>query len=246
MKNIIPIQNQGAELVADSRDIAKLFGVEHESLRETIEAHIEQLTRLGIFRFETGKTQSRGRPEKFSLLNFDQIAFLLTVTRATEKTKEYRLRLIVAFREARERLRPVDSILLSIPDKWKKTFRDEFYVALLRLYGDKFYASENKPSWVGWWTNRFIYEPIYDNLSTELKSKRANYCDNSGKDADWIKLHQFLEKYAKEELRDHITKITTLLQLAGSKQDFIESFAALFHGHSQLRLLLDDLRKDHP
>ena len=154
------------------------------------------------------------------------------------------MRLIIAFREARAKLRPVDAILLSIPDKWKKTFKDEFYVALLRLYGDTFDATENKPSWVGWWTNRFIYEPIYDGLSSELKAKRASYCSTSGKETEWIKLHQFLERYAKEELRDHITKITTLLQLAGSKHDFIESFAALFHGHSQFKFLLNDLREN--
>lgn len=247
MKEIITIQNQGAELVTDSRDIARLFGVEHESIRESIEAHQEQLEQLGVFRFETGKPKSPkgGRPEKYYFLNFDQVAYVLTLTRSNERTKEFRLRLIIAFRDARARLRPVDTLLLSIPEKWKLTFRDEFYIALLRLYGDTYDSSKNKPSWVGGWTNRFIYEPIFRNLSSELKQKRRIYCESADKEEEYLKLHQFLEKYAKEDLREQLTKITTMLQLARSKQDFIESFATVFHGHEQLRFFMDDLEKDY-
>lgn len=63
---------------------------------------------LGVWRFETAKPKSPqgGRPEKYYFLNFDQIAYVLTLTRSNEKTKEFRLRLILAFRDARARLRP--------------------------------------------------------------------------------------------------------------------------------------------
>ena len=204
------------------------------------------MKRLGIYRFETAKPSAGsegGRPEKHYWLNFDQTIFLLTITRSTEETKEFRVRLILAFRAARERLRPVDTMLLSIPEKWRKTFRDEFYAALLNIYGDSYDASKNKPSWVGRWTNKFVYEPIFQNLSNELKAKRVSYCDTSGKDPDFLKLHQFLEHNAKEELKEHITKILTLLQLSGSKLDFAEHFASLFHGRTQLRL--DELLEDN-
>lgn len=245
MKEIITIQNQGAELVADSRDIAKLFGIEHESIREHIESHQEQLEQLGIFRFETGKIKGRGRPEKYFFLNFDQIAYVLTLTRSNEKTKEFRLRLILAFRDARERLRPVDSLLLSIPEQWKITFKDDFYVALLKLYGDSFDKSKNRPSWVGGWTNRFIYEPIFIGLSNELKTKRKIYCESKDREEEWIKMHQFLEMHAKQELREHIAKITTLLYVSATRQDFRESFAKVFHGHDQLKFLMEDLKEDY-
>jgi hypothetical protein len=131
--------------------------------------------------------------------------------------------------------------LLAIPEKWKKTFKDDFYVALLGLYGDKFDASENKPSWVGGWTNKFIYDPIFAGLPTELKSRRSSYVVTTGKDQDYIRLHQFLEIAAKEQLREQITTVTTLLRLAGSKMDFLESFASLFHGQHQMRFSLEDL-----
>ncbi len=239
MKDLIPIFNQGADLLVDSQDIAKVFGIQHKNLRETIESHEPELSRLGVYRFETAKPLAGslgGRPEKHYWLNFDQVVFLLTITRPTEETKEFRVKLILAFRAARERLRPVDTILLSIPEKWRKTFRDEFYIALLNIYGESFDVSKNKPSWVGAWTNRFIYNPIFQSLSAELKTKRLAYCDNSGKDPDFIRLHQFLEENAKEDLKEHITKVVTTLQLSGSKHDFAESFGRCFTAAHRLTL----------
>src|SRR5580700_7735674 len=101
MSELIKIINQGADLMADSRGVAKLFGIEHESLRELIENHAGQLEQLGFFRFETGKMvpNTKGRPDKFCYFNFDHVAFLLTISKPTEATKDFRLRLILAFRE---------------------------------------------------------------------------------------------------------------------------------------------------
>lgn len=105
--------------------------------------------------------------------------------------------MILAFRDARNRLRPVDHALLSIPDAWRKTFEDEFYIALLRLYGDTFNASENKPSWVGKWTNRFIYEPLFNGLPDELKRRRTAH--TGGEDDPWLKFTSVHRKARQEE-----------------------------------------------
>lgn len=178
MEELIPITNQGSDLLADSRNIADLFGLTHSHLREQIGSHDEQLAQLGQLRVEAEVVkghQGGGNPAKFYWLNFDQIAFLLTLSRSTPKNKEFRLKLILAFRAARENLRPIDSILLTLPDKWRKQFHDEFYTALLALYGDTFDESKNKPSWVGNWTNKFIYEPLFDGLPNELKRRRFEF-----------------------------------------------------------------------
>ncbi len=83
------------------------------------------------------------------------------------------------------------------------------------------------------WTNRFIYEPVFAGLPAELKAKRAQYSADSGKDAEWMRLHQFIEENAKEELREHLAKITGFLQIAKNRQDFLEYFVALFGGGKQ-------------
>lgn len=246
MKELIHIHNQGSELRADSRDISKLFGVEHQSLRETIEGHEGQMAELGVFRFETDKPASGslgGRPEKFCFLNFDQIAFLLTITRATAQTKDLRLRLIIEFRDARNRLRPVDHALLSIPDAWRKTFQDDFYIALLKLYGDRFEKPGDTPGWVGRWTNKFIYEPLYNGLPEELKRRRTIRWDETGTEG-WLKLHQFIEEHAKKNLEKHLNKVIALLQAATSPAHFIELFSSVFYGQQQLLLIRPEVRDE--
>ncbi len=236
MKELLKIHQQGPELMADSRAVARVFGIQHESLRKLIEEHTSQLEQLGVFRFQIGKLlDGAGRPEKFAYLNFDQIAFLLTLSRPTEDNKVFRLNLIIAFRKVRNRLRPIDTALLSIPDEWKKTFPDEFYVALLRLYDDEFKKSENRPSWVGRWTNRYIYEPLYNELPVELKHRRKLHIGEEGSET-WLKLHQFIEQNAKTNLEKHITKVTALLQAATSRSSFHELFTAVFYKQKQLLL----------
>jgi hypothetical protein len=244
MKELIHLYNQGQDFLVDSRQVAKLFQLAHQHLREQIEAHEPEIKRLGVFQFETGKTlaNTQGRPEKYYYLNFDQTIYLLMLTKPTEETKEFRVQLILAFRSAREKLRPIDTMMLSIPEQWKLTFKEEFYIALLNVYGDKYCATKNKPSWVGNWTNKFIYTPIFDGLPDELKSKRASYCDMSGKDPDFIRLHRFLEIHAKDKLKEQIAKTTVTLQMSESKLEFAENYRAIFHGATQINF--DDLLSD--
>ena len=65
MKELIKIHNQGSDLRADSRSVAELFGIQHQSLRKLIEDHAAQIRQLGICRFEIGKlSEGAGRPEK--------------------------------------------------------------------------------------------------------------------------------------------------------------------------------------
>ena len=235
MKELIHIHNQGPELRADSREIATLFGIEHESLVKLINNHESQLEQLGVFRFEIGKPPKGslgGRPEKFCFINFDHIAFLLTISSPTEATKDLRLKLIIAFRDARAKQRPIDNALLSIPDIWKKTFPDDFYIALLRLYGAEYDPSENKPQWIAGWTIKFIYEPLYAGLTPELKARRKMHAKEMGI-PELKKLHQFLEEHAKDNLRKHLAKVTALLESATSIEDFYTRFAAVFYGQHQ-------------
>jgi phage regulator Rha-like protein len=67
MNELIHIHNQGPELRADSREVAKAFGIQHESLVKLITNHEPQLEQLGVFRFEIGKPpkgSEGGRPER--------------------------------------------------------------------------------------------------------------------------------------------------------------------------------------
>ena len=63
MKDIIPVLNQGGnEFLVDSRQVAKLFGLTPQHVRERIEEFKEELTQLGGFRVETGKPLTASIP----------------------------------------------------------------------------------------------------------------------------------------------------------------------------------------
>ena len=234
MKELIHIHNQGSDLRADSRDIATIFGLAHQHIRETLEKYRPEVEQFGVLQFETGKPHGPdgGRPEKFAYLYFEQIALLLTLSRVTEQNLPMRVKLLLAFRDARNKLRPIDNALLSIPAVWRKTFPDDFYIALLRLYGAEYDPSENKPQWIAGWTVKFIYEPLYAGLSAELKQKRKMHAKEMGI-SELKKLHQFLEENAKEALKKHLAKVTALLESAVGIEDFYRRFASVFYGQHQ-------------
>ena len=89
------------EARVDSRQLAQQLGKQHKTLVELIERHISQFRRFGIVPFQTEKLPSRGRPERFALLNENQAYLLLTFSRNTEQVVDMKVRLIEAFAEAR-------------------------------------------------------------------------------------------------------------------------------------------------
>lgn len=239
MSSAILIHNQGTELRADSRQVAKFFDVEHRSLIRLINENIEAFESINALRFEIAPRldgNKGGEQPKFCYLTEPQVGFLLTLTRNTGRTTELKLALIQQFQKARIQLRPVDSILLSLPANWQKVFSDDFYHALLGLYGHEFKRSEGTHSWVGGFTNKYIYGPLWDGLSAELKAKRAQRAVDNPDDAACLKLHQFLEANAKTALERHVLKVTALLQAAQSPDHFNELFSSAFRGQTQMLL----------
>ena len=87
----------------DSRVIAAHLGVQHESSMRSIIDYADDFKTLGILRFEIGEIQGRGQPERFVLLNEDQCYLLLAYSRNTDRVRALKLKLVLAFREARER-----------------------------------------------------------------------------------------------------------------------------------------------
>lgn len=259
MKSLPVIQHRGPKLEADSREVAAFFEVQHESLMRLINDNLAAFESFGAVRFQTGKSNSgsdvvaeldspisnreiktrggrregAGRNEKFVWLSEPQVAFLLTLTRNTGRTTELKLAMIQRFQKAREALRPVDNILLSVPDEWRTVFNPDYYRALLRVYGAEYDPAKNKPQWVGAFTNRYVYEPLWNSLPAELKAKRKAIAEAEGT-AEFIRLHRFLEENAKRALERHILAVTTLLEVAQSPEHFRELFAAKFQGETQL------------
>ncbi|MBN3788297.1 Rha family transcriptional regulator [Burkholderia sp. Ac-20353] len=113
--NALTLHESRGESRVDSRVIAAYLGQTHQHVRELIEDHRQHFERFGVLRFETGKPprgSAGGRPERFALINEDQCYFLLSLSRNTERVVDLKARLVLAFREARERRNLADATYL--------------------------------------------------------------------------------------------------------------------------------------
>lgn len=89
----------------DSRLLAQHLGNKHKNVRELIEQHRQRFERINQLRFQTevGKRrQGGGNPERYALLTEDQAYYLLSLSKNTERVADLKLRLVLAFREARQ------------------------------------------------------------------------------------------------------------------------------------------------
>lgn len=102
--NAITLSGFAKEPRVDSRLLAKYLGNQHQHVRELLTDYADDFRELGILRFETGEIRGRGQPERYVLLNEDQAYLLLTYSRNTKRARELKVRLVKAFREARQRL----------------------------------------------------------------------------------------------------------------------------------------------
>lgn len=107
--NITPIDisltiSTNKEPRADSRVIATHLDIQHESVLKMLKEYEAGFKELGFLRFEIGKIEGRGRPERFAMLNEDQAHFLLSLSRPSPRTVPLKLALVKAFRDSRRAL----------------------------------------------------------------------------------------------------------------------------------------------
>lgn len=101
-ENGVTIQfNRELDSLIDSRQMAEMLGIQHESFIKNISEHEAALSELGFFRFEIGKIKGRGRPETYALLNENQAFFAVTLSRNTPQAVKAKLLLVKAFAAAR-------------------------------------------------------------------------------------------------------------------------------------------------
>lgn len=105
--NDIQLIVNGADVRTDSRDLASLLDHRHRSIFANIKRYESELSAFGIVRFEIArlKTERLGdREQSFALLNEDQCYFVLTLMRNNDCVVAAKLKLVQAFRDARNQL----------------------------------------------------------------------------------------------------------------------------------------------
>lgn len=229
-----------------STTIAEHCGIKHHAVIQLIDKHRPSIeSAFGIIAFEMLKPQNQqvtiagpGRPARIAYLTEQQATFLITLFRNTPVVVRFKLALTKAFftlRDRQENVAYVGLFLREVPGVREGTFPDSFFKAVCDCYGLA-YVKGRTPGFFGGFINRYIYEPLLDNLSPELKAKREEYCDSAGMSEASFRLHQFLREHCKKSLERHILVIETLLGVSRTELDFKEHFAARFEGRQQLVL----------
>lgn len=103
---------------------------------------------------------------------------------------------------------------------WIKTFPDEYYQQIFRLYGYQ-YPPENgnvkRPGFFGHVTNKVVYKKLAPELLPELK-KQAKKIGKKN-----TRLHQTLTNdMGHPRLREHLASIIALMKVSTDKDDFFE------------------------
>lgn len=100
------LEHAGTEPRIDSRLIARHLGLQHRSIYALLDRHKSDFKELGLLRFQIASVKQPGargvKHQRFAFLNEDQCYLLLTYSRNTAKVRALKLRLVQAFREARQ------------------------------------------------------------------------------------------------------------------------------------------------
>lgn len=126
------------------------------------------------------------------------------------------------YQEAREKdalAKVFEAFITNELQPWIKTFPDDYYKELFRLYNLPYPPKNGKvsrPGFFGHVTNKVIYKKLAPEILPELK-KQANKLGKSAR------LHQTLTPdKGHPDLLKLVTSVTTIMKLSDNKEDFFE------------------------
>ena len=234
MNELVEIVNK--EPVTNTFNLWRGMGYgEHRALKRLITDNKSTFEKYGILRTinaELGVARPRGRPDKGFLLNEAQSMLLITFIRPSDEANSLKIRLIDEFFRLRselakqytpsahiEEIRKI--LLLDAPSEWVKLFPNDFYSAIMKLYGQEFIGNKHTPPYCGQITRRWIYNRVLPKeLQDEIDLKR-----NTERKHQW-----FTENNGRATLLNQINQVTGIAKMSRDRQQFENNCAIAFEG----------------
>ncbi|MGU2125537.1 P63C domain-containing protein [Pseudomonas aeruginosa] len=232
---VIQLVHSAGEARVDSRLIAEGLGIKHKYSFALIQKYASRFEELGSLPFQKEARARRaggGVVERFALLNEDQAYFLLSLSRNSDRVVDLKLRLVKAFRDARNQAgldNVMGMILLTAPAPWEKRFGDDYYRALARITGTVFEGhAKGAPAIFGQITDRWVYAAILPKeVHAELKARRS----------ESERMHQWLTDGGRDRLDQQIRMVTLIADSSVDRKDFEARCMQAFGLPGQLRLI---------
>ncbi|WAJ75225.1 P63C domain-containing protein [Pseudomonas aeruginosa] len=233
--NVIQLVHSAGEARVDSRLIAEGLGIKHKysfALIQKYASRFEELSSLPFQKEARARRAGGGVVERFALLNEDQAYFLLSLSRNSDRVVDLKLRLVKAFRDARNQAgldNVMGMILLTAPAPWEKRFGDDYYRALARITGTVFEGhAKGTPAIFGQITDRWVYAAILPKeVHAELKARRS----------ESERMHQWLTDGGRDRLDQQIRMVTLIADSSVDRKDFEARCMQTFGLPGQLRLI---------
>jgi len=178
--------------------------------------------------------RKKGRPDSGYLLNFRQYTLLVMIAKNSPESLGFKMALESEFNRLREgQLKPNSHIeairkllMLDTPDEWVKLFPDDYYIALMKLYGQEFKGNKSTPPYCAQITRRWIYDKVIPKeLNVEISTIKGDE-----------KKHQWFSKEnGRASLLAQINQVTAIARISFSRSDF-ESKCASIYENAPLQL----------
>lgn len=210
----------------------KLGYANHDMLKRVIFKNKTLLESKGYLISDSvaSETKKAGRPDKSFFLNERQFVLLAMLVKNTDESLVIKEQIADEFFRMREKLQELNRpsehmerirklLLLDAPMDWVKLFPNEFYVALMALYGATFIGNKSTPGYCAQITRRWIYEIV---LPKELLT------DIDKKQGDEKKHTWFTEQNGRIALIKQIEAVTMLARVSQGRKDFEARCATMF------------------
>lgn len=128
-----------------------------------------------------------------------------------------------------EQVKTLKAYVMEQATEWEKTFQDDFYTQLCRLWGQEF---GKKPQFFGHLTNKYIYSRLPEGVPEDIKEKALEV------GSTW---HQWLTVgIGKNHLRSVIDTVTALMRLSLNKIEFDDLYERAFKNKPRQFNFLDN------
>lgn len=218
---------------------AKINGFEYTILMDICDAFLEARSEISL----SERQQIIADQCEILVRGFARIGLVALIDEATGYQYE---------RERDELQKIIEKYVSEELRAWQKTFPDIYYKEIFRLKGWDFTVSgiKKRPSVVGTWTNRFIYEQLPEGVLEELKNKTPK-SESGNYTARFFQ--SLTDDIGSPHLTLQLNSVITLLEVSDTWEEFLSRFNKLRDrrlGQLELNLESKDLKdldsKDFP
>lgn len=224
-------------------DIYQGFGYSHHRyLKDIVTRNSDVFKSKGDLISVSGDTliaKGKGRPDESYLLNYRQFVLLTMLSKNTPESIELKSRVEDEFHRMREALAKVSTpspyieqvrkiLLLDAPTEWIKLFPNEYYIALMQLYGKQFTSNNHTPPYCGQITKRWIYDIVLPpELNNEIDAQRKEE-----------RKHSWFKDKGREILLKQILDVTGIARQSRDRKEFEARCASMFNNEPFQLLLM--------